>query len=198
MEDPTTSGGQEGTIGLPKDIEEQARKEGCGISTSQSTSCRTINGERKCEEEVTYFKRCPGKQPELLYRNKTQTTGEPPQMENGHTGGRSFPSLPSIFGDDSDMFGRQDESFSEFDKIFKAMERRIADIEQNFRDRGSGSGSKVPFAPPKAATTDASPGPGQPKTNGNSPPVPWANEVELDKQRKEAQRAVNTKSGTYV
>lgn len=41
--------------------EDKEKNPQCGYSTSSSTSCRTVNGESKCEKIKRIYRNCPGK-----------------------------------------------------------------------------------------------------------------------------------------
>ncbi|RHY79581.1 hypothetical protein DYB26_006385 [Aphanomyces astaci] len=55
---------------LAKDREEHPE---CTHSTTISSSCRSINGDRQCETLRRIFRKCPGRQPALILDVKDQT-----------------------------------------------------------------------------------------------------------------------------
>ncbi|KAJ0404880.1 hypothetical protein ATCC90586_007830 [Pythium insidiosum] len=58
---------------IQKDREENP---GCFYSTAFSQSCRSINGESKCEIVKKIFRQCPGKKKELISNSKEITEDE--------------------------------------------------------------------------------------------------------------------------
>ena len=188
--------------GLPSEIEEQVRQEGCGLSSSHSTQCRTVNGETKCQEEVSYFKRCPGKKPELVYRNKTETEGAPQaEMES------VFPSFPSsIFGGGPQRQGRDDDDFfGPFSDFFKSFEKAFSG-----RDTEEGGKRGFPFPGRSHRTLPEGSGQIPPNSQGSNPvappdanteygsPAPWVNDADPHRRIDEARRQASKNGGTYV
>eukprot|EP01138_Halocafeteria_seosinensis_P005644 gb/GECG01005770.1/.p1 GENE.gb/GECG01005770.1/~~gb/GECG01005770.1/.p1 ORF type:complete len:193 (+),score=31.60 gb/GECG01005770.1/:1-579(+) len=183
---------------IPREIEEQVRQEGCGLTSSQSTQCRTVNGETKCQEEVSYYKRCPGKKPELVYRNKTETEGAPQEeMES------FFPSLPSsssIFGgggrgqEKEDFFGPFSDFFKSFERAFSGREfdeegrRGFPFPGRSHRGALPGPGSKTDAMSPEKADANAP----------NAAPAPWVNETDPHRRIDEARKQASKHGGTYV
>ena len=52
----------------------------CSYSTQQSTSCRCVNGDTKCETVQRIFRRCPGEQPKEVFNVREEQEGDGVQM----------------------------------------------------------------------------------------------------------------------
>ncbi|KAG9401309.1 hypothetical protein AC1031_009171 [Aphanomyces cochlioides] len=68
----------------------------CTHSTTISSSCRSVNGDRQCEILRRIFRNCPGRRRELILDTKDQTDDTNASM-NDAFGGDDFPDPFQIF-----------------------------------------------------------------------------------------------------
>jgi len=59
---------------LPPELRAAAEAEGCAVSTSTSSSRQWVNGAASWSRSTTYFKLCPGKEPQRIF--EAQVSGD--------------------------------------------------------------------------------------------------------------------------
>ena len=60
---------------LPSELRAAAEREGCRVTSSTQQSMHWVNGQSNWSKDVTYYKECPGKHPERIFRASEHGSG---------------------------------------------------------------------------------------------------------------------------